>query len=68
LIFPSSFLELFFIGAEYDKCKGREKENINLLSTHMKEIMEKLLNDKTARDTDKLMDIAAGENEFSTWD
>jgi len=34
----------------------------------MKEIMEKLLNDKASRDTDKLMDLAAGENEFSTWD
>jgi hypothetical protein len=68
LIFPSSFLELFFIPTEYDKCKGREKKNINLLPTPMKEIMEKLLNDKASRDTDKLMDLAAGENEFSTWD
>jgi pyridoxal biosynthesis lyase PdxS len=50
------------------RVKVEGKGNINSLSKHMKEIIEKILNDKAARDADKLMDIAAGENEFSTWD
>lgn len=34
----------------------------------MKEIMERLLNDRTSRDKDRLMDVAVEENNFSTWD
>ena len=34
----------------------------------MKEIMEQLLNNKDSRDGKKLTDLAAGENNFDTWD
>jgi hypothetical protein len=34
----------------------------------MKEIMEKLLNDKASRDINALTNLAAGENNFDSWD
>lgn len=34
----------------------------------MKELLETILNDKTARNKEKLMDVAMEENSFSTWD
>lgn len=34
----------------------------------MKDILEKLLNDKASRDKNKLTDLAVGENNFDSWD
>lgn len=34
----------------------------------MKELLETILNEKTARNKEKLMDVVTSENTFSTWD
>lgn len=42
---------------------NRNNHNIN-----MREVMEKLLNDEKSRNSGSMIDVAAGENNFDTWD